>query len=73
MYKRCQFPDCPDFSKHTWANVPLCTFHYETIMSETEEHYAVGNRRFSYEDRYFYLKIAHLIPWSQVNQRRKSS
>ena len=68
----CRFPNCKRISQRKWANVDLCDFHYETIKHETDDHYMIdGKKGISYKDRYFYLQIAPMIPWSQVNQKRR--
>lgn len=71
--KECHFPNCRHISKHTWATVHLCDFHYETIKTEADDHYKGGKNSLSYEDRYYYLQIAPMIPWSRESERRRMS
>ena len=71
--QECQFPNCRHISKQTWANISLCDYHYETIKSESQEYYMGAKKGVRYEDRYYYLHIAPMIPWSQFSLERKMS
>ena len=65
---RCKYPDCHRNAAITWALVPLCRMHKSVIEAETARYYANERSvRIKYEERTEYLKIAHLIPWSQVS------
>lgn len=58
----CQYPQCRNLASTTWARVPLCDGHYESIRAETVSYYRSSTIKYS--DRPHYLKIARLIPWS---------
>ncbi|CAH1054069.1 hypothetical protein [Paenibacillus pseudetheri] len=53
---------CHSVATHTWALVPLCQEHFETVKKETELYY---KKRIAYAARLTYLSIIHLIPWSR--------
>lgn len=74
MSGKCAYPDCKQRSKASWSGVPLCRHHYVSIKEETQDYYTPEKKdRLKYNERYYYLKIAPLIPWSQVNKGVKSS
>ncbi|CAH1215181.1 hypothetical protein PAECIP111891_04224 [Paenibacillus allorhizoplanae] len=54
----CNFPECTAVGRKTWALLPLCLDHHETIRLETLKYYA---NRMPYEHRQYYLQIARLI------------
>ena len=64
MIERCKYPGCGKRGDKTWALVPLCGDHFETIRAESKKYFA-GSQHMKYEDREHYRKIAKLIPWSQ--------
>lgn len=60
----CKFPDCRNEAYKTWALVPLCKEHYESIKLETEMYYnGEGKNRLSYSEREIFLSIKPHIPW----------
>lgn len=67
----CKYPNCSRNATVHWALVPLCHLHRAVIEMETQRYYN-GTARMRYEQRVEYLKIAHLIPWSQVVMGRAS-
>lgn len=67
----CNYPGCNRVSSRRWALVPLCESHYTKIQSETNFYYNATSTRMKYSDRTYYLKIAQLIPWSQVSLGRE--
>lgn len=62
MKNQCNFPKCKQQTQGTWALVPLCTDHLETIQEETDLYYI---KKLTYEGRENYLQIAERIPWSR--------
>lgn len=63
--QRCGYPDCRALSAGTFALVPLCQGHLDTIQQETRKWYA-GQRIMNYEEqRAEYLHIADQVPWSR--------
>jgi hypothetical protein len=67
MIEKCKYPECGYRAEKTWALVPLCHAHFETIREETLRFYRLYSC-VNYSDRRHYLKIAHLIPWSRVSK-----
>lgn len=74
--KRCNYPECKNEPSKTWALVPLCELHHETIRLETGylggpgyygKKYFNGIPINSDVDRTHYNQISHLIPWSKAN------
>jgi hypothetical protein len=62
----CKYPGCKMRSHTTFALIPLCNEHNETIRRETDLYY---NKRLNAklsELRPHYRKIEKLIPWSQA-------
>jgi hypothetical protein len=56
--KLCNYPECKAIAKKTWALLPLCYGHHDTIRLETLKYYA---NRMPYDSRQHYLQIARLI------------
>ena len=70
---RCKYPDCSRNAAEHWAMVPLCHEHKAIIKAETLRYYGSDtSSRMKYSDRVEFLKIAHLIPWSQLAQGKVS-
>lgn len=67
MQQQCKMPGCGECATTTWALVPLCENDFEKIRAESKRYFA-GSQHMKYEDRTEYLKIAELIPWSQVSR-----
>ncbi|WP_046655304.1 hypothetical protein [Paenibacillus larvae] len=65
---KCEYPGCKKAAQETFALVPLCKWHCNTITEETRQYY--GNRSPKYKiQRPMYCKIARLIPWSRVSRK----
>ncbi|NOV04743.1 hypothetical protein [Paenibacillus planticolens] len=54
----CKYPDCRAVARNTWAFVPLCPGHHQTIRFETMNYYA---NRFGYSHRQHYHQIEPLV------------
>lgn len=63
----CRYPECEKHAGDTFALVPLCLKHKALIEDETAWYYDPFKVGVAYKRRIHYLKIAHLIPWSQVS------
>ncbi|ETK29805.1 hypothetical protein M5W70_09180 [Paenibacillus larvae] len=65
----CEYPGCKKAAQETFALVPLCTEHHEAIKEETRLYYGKHKPKYK-EMRPMYCKVARLIPWSQVSQKK---
>lgn len=63
--RKCKYPNCKGHATKTWALVPLCEGHFETIQTETTMFYkrAMSRNSVSAESRVHYLKIKPFTPW----------
>lgn len=62
---RCKLPDCKVTATKTWALVPICEGHHETIEAETDKYYLARSNKPEHMVRPYYMQISHLIPWSK--------
>lgn len=62
--RKCRYPHCHQDVHKTWALVPLCKEHYESIAKETQRYYqGQGRQKISDDERAYYHTIKPLIPW----------
>jgi hypothetical protein len=66
----CSYPGCTIPASKTWANVPLCIGHHDTIQTETLLYYKRGESRkqtpgIEKGKRLHYSKIAYLTLWKR--------
>lgn len=82
--KKCKYPNCNNHAEKTFALVPLCEKHFDSINRETSLFYKKGmkGQKFNAREdaiRREYAKIAYLISWSKerlgrlYEKRKKAS
>lgn len=61
----CTMPECKDRADSTFALIPICEMHKESIMLEALDYYGKHPNSAEKNLRPLYRKIDSLIPWSR--------
>lgn len=65
MQPICTMPGCTERAETTFALLPLCQLHNESIVHETLDYYRKNPNAGEKNLRPIYRKIDALIPWSR--------
>lgn len=62
QYPSCKIPGCQSIAKTTWATVPVCECHKETLTTEQLDYYAEVIKK---GERTLIYTIGPYLPWKR--------
>lgn len=65
MQSLCTMPGCKDRADTTFALLPLCQMHNDSVLHEALDYYSKHPNAGEKHLRPLYRKIDSLIPWSR--------
>jgi hypothetical protein len=64
MSQKCMVPNCHQTARKSWALVPLCPFHHEELVKETNNYYKRDSTtNMADRSRKVYHAIKQFTPW----------